>query len=70
MILGNNTIAKTISKCQSKELPSPVKACTEVSPKIPVLVKKVEYHINAYVRTNKIRLTPKDRCVALKITIV
>ena len=27
-------------------MPKSVKACTEVSPKIPLLVKKVEYTIN------------------------
>ncbi|MDT4870234.1 hypothetical protein FQZ97_1053050 [compost metagenome] len=37
-----------ISKCHFIEAPSPVKACTEVSPRIPVRVRKVEYQISTY----------------------
>ena len=35
-------------------IPGSVKECTEESPKIPVLVKKVEYNIKANVKKQKI----------------
>lgn len=51
-------------------VPFPVKECTELSPKTPVRVKKVEYHTKIKVRMKKTKVTLRDRPVLLKINKV
>ena len=46
-------------------IPASVNECTEVSPKIPVRVKKVEYKTNALVRMMNIKDALSELPVAL-----
>ena len=57
-------------KCQYKVLPSPVNECTEVSPKTPVLVKKVEYKTSKKESTINRKLALREWPVCLKINMV
>src|SRR5690606_36277913 len=52
------------------ESPFPVKECTEVSPKTPVRVKKVEYHTKIKMSMKNTKVIFKDLPVLLSITKV